>query len=47
MNGYAHQADIEKYFLAEKQDGLIFLVIGVAAILGLPLHFSLLENLFL
>ena len=27
------RADIEKYFLAEKQTGLIFIVIGVVAIL--------------
>jgi hypothetical protein len=34
------KADIEKYFIAEKQECLVFLVIGIAAILlGLILHF--------
>jgi hypothetical protein len=34
------KTDIEKYFMAEKQESLVFLIIGIAAILlALTLHF--------
>ena len=35
------KADIEKYFIAEKQESLVFLIIGIAAIvLGLIFYFA-------
>ena len=35
------KADIEKYFIAEKQESLVFLVIGIAAIvLALIFYFT-------
>ena len=33
QNVMLSKADIEKYFIAEKQESLVFLVIGMAAIL--------------
>lgn len=41
------KADIEKYFIAEKQESLVFLVIGIAAILlALIFYFSVKTQVF-
>ena len=41
------KADIEKYFIAEKQESLVFLVIGIAAILlALIFYFAVKTQVF-
>jgi hypothetical protein len=42
VNHMLSKADIEKYFMAEKQESLVFLVIGLAAVvLALVFHFMI------
>ncbi len=38
------KAEIEKYFIAEKQESLVFLVIGIAAIVAGPDFYFMVKN---